>query len=244
MENNKVTVLGVSFDRVTLEEAYQKFKSLLKTGGFHYIVTPNPEIVMKAQKDSRYRNVLAGAALTLPDGIGIVIGTKFRKNKITQRVPGFEFTSEILRHAVSEGYRIFLIGGKPGVALDAKSNLEKAYPGIQVVGAEHGYFQKEEEPEMVKAILDSGANVILSAMGAPRQEYFLFDHKEEFQDAIGIGVGGTLDVLAGRVERAPEFYQKIGMEWLYRMVKEPVRLKRAGALPLFLLKAFTERSKE
>ncbi len=241
---DRITLLKVPFDRVNLNEAYQIFLRLLQEDSFHYIVTPNPEIVMKANKDEAFLNIIREADLSLPDGIGIVIGTKFKKEKITERVPGFDLTQEILKHAPEKGYKIFLMGSKPGYAEEAKENLESTYPGIQIVGTQHGYYQEQEEKEIVEKINASGADVLICAMGAPKQEKFMYRYKEELQPKVGIGVGGTIDILANKMDRAPEFYQKIGMEWFYRLVKEPVRIKRMKILPVFLWKAFLEKEKQ
>jgi len=233
---DRVTLLNVPFDRVDMPGAVEAFLALREKPGFHLIVTPNPEIIVRAGKDAEFLNILQQADLSLPDGIGVVIGTRFRKEKIETRVPGFDFTKTVLQTV--PGLKVFLLGSAPGVAEEAAAAMQKAMPHLNIVGTHHGYYKPQEEAAVADKIAASGADFILSAMGAPRQEKFLMKYADRFGNAVGVGVGGTLDVWAGRVERAPEWTQKIGMEWLYRALSDPKRFKRLTILPGFLLKAF------
>lgn len=235
----RVDVLGVAFDSVTLDEAVERALELLEQDGSHLVATPNPEIVQRADKDPEFGAILARADLVIPDGVGVIYAAKILGRPLKARVPGIDFASALMGRMAGTGRRLFLLGAEPGVAEQAAVNLQAAYPGLVVCGVHDGYFQ-EDEP-VVRAIREARADVVFVCLGAPKQEKWIAAHGEAAGAKLYIGLGGSLDVFAGKVERAPERFQKLGLEWLYRLVKQPSRIGRMARLPLFLVSAVGAR---
>ena len=237
----RVDVLGVGFDNVTLEEAAERGMALLNQPGTHLVATPNPEIVQAARQDPEFARVLADAALVIPDGIGVVYASRILGRPLKGRVPGIEFASRLMEKMAAEGRRLFLLGAKPGVAELARVNLKEQYPGLVVCGTHDGYF-KEDAP-VVEAIRQSEADVVFVCLGAPKQEKWITKNGEATGARLLVGLGGSLDVFAGQVKRAPEAFQKLGLEWFYRLCCQPSRIGRMAKLPLFLVSALGARLK-
>ncbi len=231
----RIDVLGVGFDDVTLEEAADIGGVLAGSEGFSYVVTPNPEFLLQAKKDEEFRAVLNGAGLVLADGVGVVKAAGILGRPLKGRVPGIDFAARLLAHMAKTGRRLFLLGAKPGVAETAAANLQKQYPGLMVCGTHDGYF-KEDGP-IVAEIREAHADVVFVCLGAPRQEFWMARNGKDTGAHLMVGLGGSLDVFAGVVERAPEAWQKTGMEWLYRLLKEPRRIGRMAKLPMVLVDA-------
>lgn len=237
----RTDVLGVGFDNVTLEEAAERGMALLDQPGAHLVATPNPEIVQLARQDPEFARVLEEAALVIPDGIGVVYAAKILGRPLKGRVPGIEFASALMEKMAVEGRRLFLLGAKPGVAELARVNLKEKYPGLVVCGTHDGYF-KEDEP-VVEAIRQSEADAVFVCLGAPKQEKWIAAYGEATGAHLLVGLGGSLDVFAGQVKRAPEAFQKLGLEWFYRLCTQPSRFGRMAKLPLFLVSALGARVK-
>ena len=235
----RTDVLGVGFDDLTLEEAAQAGAALVEGEGFHYAVTPNPEFILAARKDPAFRQALLDADLVLADGIGVVYSAKLLGQPLKGRAPGIEFAQRLVAWMAKNGKRLFLLGAKPGVAELAAANLKDKYPGLIVCGTHDGYF-KEDEP-VVEAIRQAAADVVFVCLGAPKQEFWMVKNGPASGAHLMVGLGGSLDVFAGVVERAPEAFQKLGMEWLYRLMKEPKRIGRMAKLPLVLVYALGGR---
>ena len=231
----RTDVLGVAFDDVTLEEAVDRGMALLDEEGPHLVATPNPEIVQIAEKDPEFAGILAGAALVLADGVGVIHAAKILGRPLKGRVPGIEFASALMEHMAGTGRRLYLLGAKPGVAEMAAANLQAKYPGLVICGTHDGYF-KEDGP-VVQAIRDSGAEAVFVCLGAPKQEKWIAANGAATGAKLLVGLGGSLDVFAGTVKRAPEAFQKLGMEWFYRLCTQPSRIGRMAKLPLFLVSA-------
>ena len=235
----KRDILGVQFDPVTLDEALEQGQQLLNDPGFHYVVTPNPEFILTARKDPEFQRTLNGADLALPDGIGVVYAAKILGTPVNGRVPGIEFAQGLMRRMAGTDKSLFLLGAKPGVAEKAADNLRREYPGLKICGVHDGYFQ--EDGPVVEAIRASGADVVFVCLGAPKQELWMRDHGPATGARLMIGLGGCLDVFAGNVQRAPDFWQRAGLEWFYRLCKEPSRIGRMAKLPLVLVYAMGAR---
>lgn len=235
----KTEVLGVAFDNLTPEEALEAGIDLAQAEGFHYVVTPNPEFLRTAKVDEAFRQALNQASLVLPDGIGVTYAAKILGRPLKGRVTGIDFASGLMGWMARSGKRLFLLGAKPGVAEQAAANLTVAYPGLTVCGTHDGYF-KENEP-VAKAVRAAGADVCFVCLGAPKQELWMRQYGPQTGAHLMVGLGGALDVYAGVVDRAPEWFQRAGLEWLYRLGKEPKRIGRMAKLPLVLCDALGER---
>ena len=237
----RVNILGVGFDNVTMEQAVAEGVRLLRTEGGHYAVTPNPEIVEICRADPEAMEAVNGADLVLADGIGVIYGAKLQKTPLKARVPGIAFAQKLMERMAQGGDTLYLLGAKPGVAEEAARNLEKQYPGLQIVGTHDGYFQ--DDGPVIEDIKASGAAVVFVCLGAPKQEKWMKQNGAATGARLLIGMGGCLDVFSGRVQRAPEVFQRLGLEWLYRVAKEPIRIGRVAKLPLFLVHAAGEKRK-
>lgn len=235
----RTDVLGVAFDNVTIDEAVDRALALLEEEGPHLVVTPNPEIVQRAEKDPEFAGILAQADLVLPDGVGVIYAAKILGRPLRARVPGIDFAAALLARIAGTGTRLFLLGAAPGVAELAAVNLRAAYPGLVVCGFHDGYF-KEDRP-VADAIREARADLVFVCLGAPKQEKWIAANGAAAGARLYVGLGGSLDVFAGKVERAPESFQRLGLEWLYRLLKQPSRIGRMAKLPLFLVSAVGAR---
>lgn len=231
----KTEILGIRFDNVTMEQAAELGGEMLKEDRFHYVVTPNPEFILASEKDESFKNVLNGADLVIPDGIGVVYSAKILGTPLQERVPGVEFAACMLEKLNEMGGRLFLLGAKPGVAEKAGENILADYPNLVLCGTQDGYF-KDEEAVLLK-VAAAHPDLIFVCLGAPKQEKWMARWGKHTGARMAIGLGGCLDVFAGNVERAPEAWRKVGMEWAYRLVKEPKRIGRMAKLPLVLVKS-------
>ena len=237
----KINLLGVSFDDLTLEEAVAAGSALAQGPGMGYVVTPNPEFILEARKNPAFARDLSGAALTIADGIGVIYAAKILGTPLKGKVPGIDFAAGLMEEMAKKGQRLFLLGAKPGVAELAAAALEKRYPGLNVCGTHDGYFKEEENEAIAAQIKESGADVVFVCLGAPKQERWMARYGEATGAHLLAGLGGSLDVFAGTVLRAPKIWQKLGLEWFYRLCKEPWRWKRMIRLPLVLWYALLER---
>ena len=237
----RVDVLGVSFDDITLEEAVDRALAMLEEDRPHLAVTPNPEMIQRAGKDPAFAKVLSEADLVLPDGIGVIYAAKILGRPLKGRVTGVDFASALMEKLAGMDKRLFLLGAKPGVAEEAARRLTVQYPGLNICGVHDGYFQ--DDAPVVEAIRAAKADVVFVCLGFPKQELWASAHGAEAGAKLYVGLGGSLDVFAGKAERAPERMQKLGLEWLYRLYKEPSRIGRMAKLPLILFQALGARLK-
>jgi N-acetylglucosaminyldiphosphoundecaprenol N-acetyl-beta-D-mannosaminyltransferase len=204
------------------------------------IVTLNPEMVMTARHDAALRDALLTAELVLPDGIGVVWALRLRGETVPERVTGVDLLDAFAGLAASRGYRIFLLGAAPGVAEAAAGRLIERYPGLLVVGTYAGSPHPADAPDILGRINASGADAVFVAFGAPAQEHWIAAHRQQLGAAVAMGVGGAFDFIAGRVPRAPRWVRRCGLEWLYRLARQPWRWRRMLALPHFAAAAIRE----
>ena len=231
----KVTLRGVNFTPGSLEEISDFIMQGIKDGRQTAVFTPNSEIVQLCIDNPSLYDVINSADIIIPDGIGIIKAAKILKLPITERVPGIELGERLLSLADSAS-PVFFLGGKPGVAEAAAEKMTEKYKGLSICGTHDGYFQKsgEENDAVIKKINDSGARILFVCLGAPAQENWIHDNHEKLPGVKALlGLGGSLDVFSGNTERAPEFFCKAGLEWLYRLMKEPSRIGRMMKLPKF-----------
>lgn len=245
--SKRTRILDVPVDMVGSREAMEIFRELMKTEDCSMIVTPNSEIVVNAAKDPELKAIIEQADLVIPDGIGLVYASKIMGVPLRERVTGIDFLDAVLGYLEETDQSIFFLGskpgegGQPGIAEVAAERMKEKYKKLKIAGTHHGYFKEPDEEAIVKAINESGADFLCAALGSPKQEKFIYRHRSELKVKGGIGVGGSLDVWAGTLKRAPEFYRNHGLEWLYRLIQQPSRYKRMAALPLFMIKVVVSR---
>lgn len=233
--------MAVAFDNVTMDEAVAQAVENLQSKRRCMVVTPNAEIAQSCVTDDRLREIVRKAGLVLPDGIGVIYASRILKKLLKQRVPGVEFGENLVSALRDTGKTIFFLGGKPGVAEEAAHRLQVKYPGLKVAGTKDGYFQREEEA--VEAVQQAKPDVLFVCLGSPKQEYFMADHFDQLGATLMVGLGGSLDVYAGKVERAPALFRKLGLEWFYRLLRQPSRLGRMMKLPQYLWQSIRWRMK-
>lgn len=237
----KERFFGVEVNTEGYDELIRKIFARIHSGEKSFIVAINPEKLMASRRDSGLREILQTADFQIPDGVGVLLASRIRKGKIRERVTGIDMMEALCKNAAETGASIFLYGGKPGVAEEAAKTLEKKYPNLKVAGIIDGY---EKDTDMIRQTIDrSGASILFVAMGSPKQEQFIINEMHQLKPSVYQGVGGSFDVFAGNVKRAPAVFRKFGMEWLYRLLIEPSRWKRQLALPKFLFAVFKERKK-
>lgn len=241
MANGAIKILGVRVDKVNTAEAYNRFLQLMDGETLSMIFTPNTEIVMMAQQDHELRSILREADLVVPDGIGLVYASKLHHLGLDERVTGIDLMERILRYCHTTRKSIYILGGKPGVAERATEAILKAYPGLVSKGFQDGYFKPDQELKIIDRINELKPDLLFVAMGAPRQEKWIYKHRKILNARVAMGVGGSVDVWAGTSKRAPLFYQKANLEWLYRLIKNPSRIGRMMALPKFMVKVMLSR---
>ena len=230
-----VKILGCRLDAIDADAATEQILRFAREGAGAQVITLGTEMVVHAQHDERYREVVNACALSLCDTIGLLAVARSRGANLRDRVTGVELIDHLCARAAKEGISIFLFGAAPGIADRAGEELQRRYPGLRIAGTRNGYFSADESAQIAREIRASGAQLLFAGLGFPKQEYWLAEHLKETGCGAGIGVGGSFDVISGNVERAPERWRKLGLEWLYRLVKEPHRWRRQLALPHFVL---------
>ena len=236
---SRIDVMGVGFDDLTRDGAVALCKNLIEEHRSAYMVTPNPEIVMASWDDPALREAISNADLVIPDGIGVVKAAKILGTPLKERLPGIEIGEAILQYAAQSGKKVFLLGAKPGVADLAANRMREMFPGIDICGVNDGYFK--DDAAVIEKINAAKPDFLMVCLGFPKQEMWMAQNASKLDVGLMAGLGGSLDVFAGTVLRAPEKWQRMNAEWLYRCIKEPWRFKRIARLPLFILKAIAKR---
>lgn len=237
MTNQRVTILDIPFMNVYFDEMVSLISGRIVEERRTFIVTANPEIVMETEKDYDYKSYVLNADYVVPDGNGILWAANFLKEPLFERIAGYDLMVKLLQLSNIRGWKVFLLGGREDVNLKAAQAIEKDYPGIKLVGRHHGFFDWNED-KLQREIQMSQPDIILVALGVPKQEKWIAENLSYFSKGIFIGVGGSIDVLAGEVKRAPEIWIKLRLEWLYRLLKQPTRWRRMLSIPKFMLKIF------
>lgn len=232
-----VKILGVPVHPLTMDESVAVLEEKLQKKEQAFVVTANAEIIMMCQQDKEYNNIVSEQAdLVLPDGAGAVWAGRYLGNEVPERVAGFDLYNQLLKLSADKGYKAYFFGGAPGVAEAAKNKAEELYPGVQIVGCRNGYFTEAEEEAIIKEINDAAPDMLFVALGAPKQEKWLVKYRNQLKPRVLMGIGGSFDVLAGKMERAPKWMQEASLEWAFRLYKQPSRFMRMLALPKFVLK--------
>ena len=233
--SEQVNILGVKIDKVTVDSAAGQILDWAgqPLGRSRAVCTPNSEILMMAYRDGKLRDVLNRADMRTADGIGVVYAAKIVKNPLAGRAAGYDVACSLLEKLGRRGGSVYLFGSKPGVAEAAAGNMRERYPGLVVAGCADGYFDAEKEQKIIADINEKQPDVLFVCLGAPKQEIWIDQNRDKLAVKVCMGLGGSLDVFAGNVKRAPAVFQKLGLEWLYRLCKEPKRIGRMMDLPRF-----------
>jgi N-acetylglucosaminyldiphosphoundecaprenol N-acetyl-beta-D-mannosaminyltransferase len=226
----KANILGVLIDKTNINEVLEKIDDFLADGKKHYIVTPNPEMVAEAQKNSEFKNILNQADIAIPDGFGLLLASSWLRDRIKKRMTGVDLIWRLAENIEKTNYKLFLLGGKDGVAAEAAAKLKEKYPALKIVGAEEGMKDNEfyiTNPKLVEKINKAKPDILLVAFGHGKQEKWIYYNLHSLETVkVAIGVGGTLDYISGKAKRAPNILRRLGLEWCWRLGKEPWRWKR------------------
>jgi len=241
----RITVLNVMIDAVTMDQAVARLeKYIANFDRCHMIATANAEMVMMAAEDPELHRILSNSDLVVADGAGVVWAARHYGNPVPERVAGYDLAQKLLERSVRNNYKVYFLGGAPGVAEQAKIKAEKLYPGVNIVGVRNGFFSEMDEEEILNEIANCKPDVLLVALGVPKQEKWLSKHLSKLHVPVAIGVGGTFDVMAGIMKRAPLWMQKANLEWLFRLLMQPQRFFRMLALPKFVFRVLLYKKNE
>ncbi len=240
----KTEVLNVPIDVISNNEALEKSLEILygDCRENKIIVTPNPEMVMRAQEDQEFMHILKNADFTIPDGIGVVLASKFNEVKLKERVAGCDLVLSILKNT-QKIITVYIFGTKTNIANNAKKNIENTYKNVKVIGVHSGYFSADDETKIINEINNLKPDLLLVGLGFPKQEKWIYNNKNNLDVKLSMAIGGTIDVIGGEVKRAPKIFIKFGLEWFYRLICQPVRIFRMKVLPLFIIKVIGNKFK-
>jgi len=238
----KVNILGVLIDNLTQSQALEKLEGYLTSVGKHYVVTPNPEMVVMSQKDLEFKKILNGADIAIPDGFGLIWAARILGLDLSCRVAGTDVVEKVCQKSAARGFKIFFLGAKEGVAERAKKRLEAKYPGVKIIGTLSGNPELAADYQTQTIINQCGQiDFLMVAFGAPYQEKWIQRNLSKLKVKVAIGVGGALDYLAGDKKRPPFWIRKMGFEWFFRLLSEPWRFKRQLRLPYFIFLVLKEK---
>ncbi|MDD3419053.1 MAG: WecB/TagA/CpsF family glycosyltransferase [Candidatus Gastranaerophilales bacterium] len=242
MDNKIKKILGCKVDLKSFDEAFSAFEKFVQDDCSHQIITINPEMITAAQNDEEFMTIINESDMNIPDGIGVTLALRIL-GVSQERVPGIDFSAKVLEYCAKNGFGVALIGAKFEVIEKACENLKAKYEGLNIVFCHDGYFENEDE--ILSELQKTNPKVLLLGVGSPRQEKIIYKYKKILNRTIMIGVGGSFDVFSGIVKRAPVVFQKLGLEWFYRLAMQPERFSRVfPALPLFLVRVILNKRKE
>jgi N-acetylglucosaminyldiphosphoundecaprenol N-acetyl-beta-D-mannosaminyltransferase len=236
-----ISLLGIKVNNITMADALKAVFDFIESGSPHMIVTADASMIARAQKDDELKSTINEADLVTPDGSGIIKGARILGTPLIERVSGVDLAKEMCRMSAEQDFSIYFLGAEPGIAKAAAENLAKTFSGMKIAGTHDGYFKQDCDAEVADLVKSSGAKVLLVAMGIPRQEKFIKRYMHKMGVCVAMGVGGSFDVFSGKVKRAPVWFQNHGLEWLYRLVKDPSKISKVSVLPKFLMMIYRER---
>lgn len=207
-----------------------------------FIVTANPEIVMRTREDASYKQIVQSADYIVPDGVGILLAAKYMKQPLQERIAGFDVMMDLLAFAHQEKMSCYFLGAEEAVNAKAVQEVERRFPDLKIAGHHHGFFDMNDK-QLADHIKQSNPDILFAALGFPRQEEWITTHMDDFSKGVFIGVGGSFDVLAGEVKRAPAGWIKLNLEWLYRLLQQPFRFKRVFKIFEFMMKVVLKKGK-
>ncbi|MBQ3065471.1 MAG: WecB/TagA/CpsF family glycosyltransferase [Clostridia bacterium] len=237
-ENAVIHVRGIPVNNVNLDEAFAAVCTLAKGDRCHMVCTPNAEIVQQCIEDADLAKLISSADLIIPDGAGVVLASKILGTPLKCKTPGCDLGEMIIKHAKENVFRVYFLGGKPGIAEAAEAKLREKYPDFRTVGTHDGYFKKEgeENDAVIREINTAAPNILFVCLGVPAQEKWIAANADKLTTVrVALGLGGSLDSYAGTVKRAPKIFIRLNLEWFYRLCKQPSRIKRMMKLPKFIL---------
>ena len=237
----RLVVLGTEIDAISFDEAIDRAFGESKHRRGAYVVTPNSEMLLAAREDGALRDALHGAFLALPDGAGVVLVSRILGTPLPERIPGVDFARALLARMGREGGSLFLLGAAEGVADRAAKRIKKAYPALTLAGRHSGYFTADEESALIEQINAASPDLLIVCLGSPRQEHWMAQNASRLRVGLMAGLGGTLDLFAGRTRRAPRWMRALGLEWLFRLIGEPRRIVRVARIPQLFWIAFQSR---
>ncbi|MCR8645062.1 WecB/TagA/CpsF family glycosyltransferase [Paenibacillus sp. N1-5-1-14] len=238
-----VSLYGVPVSRMDMKETVAYLTSVIEAHTPHQVITANPIMLMEALNNPTYHNMMSKADLVVPDGAGVVWAANHVGQPVKERVAGFDLVQELMRTGEAKRWKVYLVGASTEVIEAAAARLKRDFPAIDMVGVRNGYFGSEEDAEVIAEIRAHNPDILLVGRSAATQEPWIAQHKEALGVPVIMGVGGSFDVLSGKLKRAPKFFQKLRMEWFYRLLQEPWRYKRMLLLPKFALKVMKDRDK-
>lgn len=239
---NRISIYGIEIMNLNFEEVSSILENHLRNGNhLMTIATPNTEIAMKARNEKKYADLINKFDLVVPDGIGLIYASKVKKHPLKERVTGFDISTFLLELGKKFDINLYILAGKEGISDMARENIERDYEGIKVVGNRNGYFDESEESKIVEEINEKNPDVIFAGLGFPKQEKFIDRNRDKINAKIIIGNGGVTDIFAGVSNRAPDIFIKLNLEWFYRLLKEPKRIKRQMAIPKFMISVIMDR---
>ncbi len=238
----RIPLLGVCVDRVTMAQTMAILEAYILSGKPHHVVTLDASMCVLARTDSELRNIVLDADLVTPDSVGILWAARRMGHPLPERVSGVEIVGRMVELAAAKDWRVFLLGAKPGVAEEAARRIQQRYGDRCIAGVHHGYFPPEDDSAVAEMVRAASPDVLCVAMGIPKQEKWIARHKNRLGVPVMIGVGGTLDVLSGRVGRAPRWLQQWGLEWAYRVLRNPRKIAKVMTLPRFIAMVLGQRT--
>lgn len=236
-----VPIFGIPVSKMGMEETVSYLIEVIQSRTPHQVITANPIMVMAALENPSYMNIMTSAELVVPDGTGVVWAAEKGGEPVKERVPGYDLLHNLMKVGEGHHWRVYLLGSTPEVIRETASRLQKQYPGIVIAGYRDGFFGPAEDDGVIGQIVEAQPDLLFVARGADTQEPWIFKHKSRLGVPVMMGVGGSFDVISGKTKRAPKAFQKLRLEWFYRLLKEPTRYKRMLALPRFAVKVLREK---
>ena len=229
-----ISILGVRIDRVSMDQTMDRLREFVRSGRPHFVITADASGIVQAQTDAEYRALYAQADLVTPDSAGVLWAARRNGTPLPGRVSGVDLVDRLCAESADFGHRIFFLGAAPGVAELAAERMRLKYPGCHIVGSRHGYFPAESDGVVAQEVAETKPDILFVAMGIPRQEKFILAHQELIGAKVAMGVGGSFDVFSGKVKRAPILFQKLHLEWLWRLIQNPSKISKVKLLPEFV----------
>lgn len=240
--DNNVSILGIDFSKLNLKETVGLIDRKISeyNNKIFHLITVNPEIAIQIQEDEELKKISLEADLITPDGVGIVLASKLKRNPVPERVTGYDLLLETLKVGNQKRWSFYLLGSDEEVNRKAAEYIENRYPNVKVAGRYNGYFKQEENSEIIKDIESSNSDILIVALGSPLADKWIYRNKNNLTAKVVFGVGGSLDVITGKVKPTPEVWKKLNLEWLHRRITQPSRKERQKKLKIFAYRTFVE----